>query len=249
MARQKGIVKLQGTIGDISFYKSADGFMAKEKSAVDGERIANDPAFIRTRENMNEFGTSAKSAKFVRTALYGMINTAKDNRVSSRLMGLMSKIKNMDSTSARGLRNVGIGIAVPAAKQLLKGFNFNKNSPLASILFKPYAVNTGTGVITIAGLKPIDDIATLAGATHINLKGAFARMNFVTGQYDIKYTNVVNLPINGVSTNVTLTPTGVPGGIGVDLFLLQVEFFQLVNGVQYSLKNGEFNALSIVEVV
>jgi hypothetical protein len=178
-----------------------------------------------------------------------MINTAKDNRVSSRLMGVMSKIKNQDGTSARGLRNVGVGIATPGAKLLLKGFNFNKRSTLTSILFKPYSVNTGTGVISIAGLKPVDDIAALAGATHINLKGAFARVNFATSQYDIKYTNVVNLPINAVSSNVLLTPTGVPGGTGVDLFLLQIEFFQFVNGVQYSLKNGEYNALSIVEVV
>ena len=45
MARQKGIIKLQGTIGDVSFYKSKDGYLAREKGGVDGERIKNDPAF------------------------------------------------------------------------------------------------------------------------------------------------------------------------------------------------------------
>ena len=29
MAKQKGIVKLTGTIGDVSFYKSQDGFLAR----------------------------------------------------------------------------------------------------------------------------------------------------------------------------------------------------------------------------
>ncbi|WP_452231892.1 hypothetical protein [Lacinutrix sp. MEBiC02595] len=35
MARQTGIIKLKGTIGDISFYKSADGHLARYKGGVD----------------------------------------------------------------------------------------------------------------------------------------------------------------------------------------------------------------------
>ncbi len=31
MAKQTGIIKLKGTIGDISFYKSADGHLARYK--------------------------------------------------------------------------------------------------------------------------------------------------------------------------------------------------------------------------
>jgi len=31
MARQKGIIKLDGTIGGITFYKSQDGYLAREK--------------------------------------------------------------------------------------------------------------------------------------------------------------------------------------------------------------------------
>jgi hypothetical protein len=45
-----------------------------------------------------------------------------------------------------------------------------------------------------------------------------------------------------------LTPAASPAGAGTDLYLLQIEFFQEVNGVQYTLKNGAYNSLSIVEV-
>ena len=65
---------------------------------------------------------------------------------------------------------------------------------------------------------------------------------------DLQASNVINLPIDAVATNVILTPTGVPAGAGTDLYLLQIEFYQEVNAVQYSLKNGAHNALSIVEV-
>lgn len=43
MAKQKGIIKLTGKIGDLSFYKSKDGYLAREKGGVDGERIKNNP--------------------------------------------------------------------------------------------------------------------------------------------------------------------------------------------------------------
>jgi len=51
MAQQKSILKLQETIGGITFYKSKDGYQALEKGGVDASRIANDLRFARPREN------------------------------------------------------------------------------------------------------------------------------------------------------------------------------------------------------
>ncbi len=45
MARQRSIIKLDGTIGGITFYKSKDGYLAKEKGGIPAERIRTDPAF------------------------------------------------------------------------------------------------------------------------------------------------------------------------------------------------------------
>ena len=248
MARQKGIIKLKGKIGDISFYKTQDGHLAREKGGVDASRIANDAAFVRTRENGAEFGSSASSGKVLRDALRTMLMTASDNRVTSRLTKLMTDIKNLDAISARGLRTVGTAIALPTAKALLKGFNFNSKAILGGVLYKPYAVNTATGVITINGLVPINDIAFPSGSTHVSMKGAWAKIDFATGVYDVQFSNTVNLPIDGILTNAILTPALAPVGAGTDVYLLLVEFLQEVNAVQYSLKNGAFNALSIVEV-
>ncbi len=248
MARQKGIIKLKGKIGDISFYKTQDGHLAREKGGVDASRIASDPAFVRTRENGAEFGSSAASGKVLRDALRTMLMTASDNRVTSRLTKLMTDIKNLDAISARGLRTVGTAIALPTAKALLKGFNFNNKAILGGVLYKPYAVNTATGVITINGLVPINDIAYPSGATHVTIKGAWAKIDFAAGVFDVQFSNDVNLPIDGVLTNAILTPALAAVGAGTDVFLLLIEFLQEVNAVQYSLKNGAYNALSIVDV-
>ncbi len=249
MARQTGLIKIKGTLDNVTFYKSKEGHLAKMKTTLDGSRIANDPAFIRTRENGAEFGVSATSGKLTRDSLRPIAMNASDSKIVSRVTQLMTKIKNLDTTSARGSRNAGVAMALPAAKALLKGFEFNKDALLSSILFKPYAVNTTTGVITIAGLTPINDVAWPTGATHISITGCYANINYATGITDVKLTNVQNLLINSTPSTVTLTPTAVPAGTGAKVFLLKIEFFQLVNALQYSLKNGAYNALRVIEVI
>lgn len=82
MARQTGIIKLKGTLGDISFYKSSDGHLARTKGGVDANRIANDPAFQRTRENGSEFGRAGKGGKVIRNAIRVLLQNAKDKRVA-----------------------------------------------------------------------------------------------------------------------------------------------------------------------
>jgi hypothetical protein len=249
MAKQSGIIKLKGTIGGVTFYRSQDGHLAREKGGVDGDRIAKDDAFIRTRENGSEFGASASAGKLLRDALRSMLMTASDNRVTARLTKVMSDIKNLDTINVRGERTVGTAIMDPAAKALLDGFDFNIKAILGSILFKPYSVNTATGEISINSLVPLNDIRFPSGSTHINLKGAWAKVDFAAGTYDVQQSSSVNLAVNGTSTNVLLSPAAVPSGSGTDLFLLQIEFFQEVNGLQYSMKNGSYNALNIVDIL
>lgn len=249
MARQKGIIKLKGKVGDLSFYQSRDGNLVREKGGVDGTRIANDPAFARTRENGAEFGSSATSGKLVRDAVRTLMMSASDGRVTARLTKLMTSIKNLDATSARGERTVGTAMALPAAKARLKGFNFNNRAVLGSVLYKSYQVDTGTGEINITDLVPLNDVAFPRGATHMTLRGGWAKIDFVTNEQTIEFTDAVNLPIDATPSNVNLVPAAEPAGAGVGVFLLMIEFFQEVNAIQYSLKNGAFNALCIVEVV
>ena len=118
MARQNGILKITGKLDDLSFYKSKDGFLVRTKGGVSKDRINNDPAFVRTRENGTEFAESAYAGKLLRVAVRNMLMNAKDGRVTSRLTQLMSKIKNYDTASVRGERKVAIGLTDDDAKVL-----------------------------------------------------------------------------------------------------------------------------------
>ena len=248
MAKQKGIIKLEGTIGDITFYKSMDGHLARAKGGVSAERIKTDPAFVRTRENGSEFKLAAQSGKLLRDSIRPLLMNATDSRVTSRLTKIMSNIAKQDTTSVRGARAASVGISTANGKNYLKLFNFNLDSILGTVLFKTWSINYVTGVVTLPNITPTTDIIAPAGATHFTISGGEEIINFGTATYDFKLTNVVNAAIGTTAVPVVLTPTALPAGTGTKLFFLKIEFFQMVNSVQYSLKNGKFDSLAIIDV-
>ena len=249
MAKLNGILKIEGTLDNLTFYKSADGHMVRTKGGVSKKRIMNDPAFIRTRENGAEFGKSANAGKMLRMAVGSMVFKAKDPKLSSRLLQVMSKIKNLDTVSVRGERNVSEGILTLEGQLALRGFDFNNRAALQSVLATPYVLDTTTGAVVLADFTPGAELRFPAGATHFSMRSAFVKLDFVTGISDVTFSNVVNLPIDFTTATQTLTPTGEPMGAGTQLYLILIEFFQEMNGVSYPLKNGAFNVLNVLDVV
>jgi hypothetical protein len=249
MGRLAGIIKLEGTLDGLTFYKSQDGYMVRTKGGVSKKRIMTDPAYARTRENISEFALNAKSGKLIRDATGVILNRAKDPKLSSRMLQLMSTIKNFDTVSARGQRNVALGIATDAGKQLLKGFDFNIKAPLASVLQASYTVDTDTGTIEIADFIPKEQLNAPSNSTHVSFRSAFINLDLATGLFEKSYSPIANVLLDQNPITVTLIPGQVPEGSGTQLYLLLIEFFQEVNGIQYPLRSGNYNALNLVEIL
>ncbi|WP_281323886.1 hypothetical protein [Flavobacterium sp. IMCC34518] len=248
MARQKGIIKLKGTIGDITFYKTKDGHLAREKGGIDASRIASDPAFQRTRENGSEFGRAGKAGKTLRTALRTLLLNSADSRMVSRLTQAMVKVIQADLTNVRGLRNVIDGEA-----ELLTGFDFNIKGKLGTTLFAPFvgAIDRVTGEISVdlASFVPANMIAAPGGTTHFKIISAGAEIDFEAETFVVSSSETAILPWDMTPTAVinhlnTVTPNSVS-----PLFLaLGVEYYQEVNGRMYPLKNGSYNPLALAQV-
>ena len=69
MAKQVGIFKIIGTIGDITFYEMDGEFYARKKSSLDGKRVKIDPKFKRTMEEAIGFGKASTATRAVYSAL------------------------------------------------------------------------------------------------------------------------------------------------------------------------------------
>ena len=249
MARQKGIIKLKGTLGGITFYKtSQDGHLAREKGGIEKSRIMSDPAFQRTRENGSEFGRAGKAGKLLRTALRALLLNSADGRMVSRLTKEMVKVIQADLISERGLRNVIDGEA-----ELLLGFEFNIRGKLGTSLYAPYtaAIDRVTGDMTvdIPPFIPINMIAAPSGTTHYKIISSGAEIDFEAETFVEQHSETAILPWDALATVAIAQTNSVTAASTKPLFLaLGIEFYQQVNGQMYSLKNGAYNPLSLVGV-
>jgi hypothetical protein len=249
MAKQSSIIKLEGTIGGISFYKSQDGYLAREKGGVPADRIATDPAFQRTRENGAEFGAAGVGGKLLRAALRPLMINAKDSRVTSRLTKAMVKVVQGDTTNRRGERTVTAGDF-----SFLEGFEFNENGKLGATLYAPFTttITRGSGEleVVVPAFVPSNLIAAPSGATHFKIVSGGVEVNFTDLTFVQDMQSSASLPLTNTPTSLTtLTNTVTPNSTSPLFLVLGIEFYQEVNGVQYPLKNGAYNTLSIVDML
>ena len=248
MAKQKGIIKLDGTIGGITFYKSQDGYLAREKGGVSGDRIANDPNFQRTRENGEEFGRAGKAGKLLRNSIRAMLQNASDSRMVSRLTQKMVEVIQEDATNPRGQRNVIDGEA-----ELLEGFEFNISGKLGTTLYAPYTSTidrvAGTLAVSIPAFVPLNMVAAPGGSTHFKIVSAGTEVDFENETFVVATSETAVLPWDTNATALINLSNAVTANSTHPLFLaLGIEFYQEVNGQMYPLKNGAYNALSLVKV-
>jgi hypothetical protein len=266
MAKQKGLVKYTGTLGDVRHFKikGQQGYFAGMVGGPTDTQVKTAPEFQRTRENMNEFGGCAKAGKSVRIALSEVLNGMTDPQATGRLTSIMKKINLEDGTEARGVRKVEIS----TQRIYLYNFGFDKNVSFASIVYVPYATtNTPdrlTANLTTVAVNPTDYLNAPAGATHfrfINAIGVVSDFiyNDATKTYEpsngalnelSNTTYGAYMPLNtayaGENLDVSL-PVGTTMTADVSvLHCLGIEFFQEVNGNYYKFSSG--NCLMIDNV-
>ena len=248
MAKQRGVFKVEGTIDEVTFYKSKDGYLVRQKGGVSGDRIASDPDFARTRENQQEFARAGKAGKVLRSAVRSLLVNAGDRLLVSRLFTAMMKVVKADATSDRGKRNV-----LDGELELLQSFEFNDAGKLSQTLFAPYSASidrvSGALSLQVPSFVPLNMIAFPPEATHYQIISAGGAIDFEAEVSTVTTKLSAMLPIGSDASAALDHSYDAGAGSTLPLFLLLgISFFQEVNGKSYSLKNGAYNALSIVKV-
>lgn len=267
MARQLGHVNYGGTIGGIRHFKikGLSGNFAGLKGGATGDQIKNDPAFVRTRENMNEFGGCAMVGKSLRTGLAQIMKQMSDPQLTGRLTGIMKKINLEDQSEARGYR----AILVSTQPQYLLGLNFNRHTSFEGHFTA--AIETATTAerdsvtLNVEPFSTMSNVNAPAGATHFRLVNAITVLsdfayNATTKAYEsieptlnetskITYSDYIEL---GSLVAAPLTVESVLPGtptMTADVSLIScvgIEFYQKVGANYYIFSVG--NSLKIKNI-
>ena len=247
MARQKSLLKVEGTLDELTFYKSGDRYLVRTKGGIDGNRIKTDPSFARTRENIAEFRNVSKAGKVLRDVFKPIVGGSADSELISRMVKVLSEIKNLDTTSQRGFRKVGIGLNTLEGQKVLLGFSYNSRSVLTQIFSGKLEADQNTGKITINDFIGNEQLRSPESATHVGFQTMWANIDFESGEQVKGLSTEIVKPLDNVASNIVLTPPG-PSGTGIYVQVIKLNFYQELNGQQYLLKNGATSPVEIVFV-
>jgi hypothetical protein len=249
MAKQVSLIKLEGNVGDLSFFKSKTiGFQARMKTGVSGDRIASDPAFARTRENGSEFGRAQHYGKRLRDLLRDALFQNSDSKFSHRLATRFLKVIQSDTESARGER-----VLTAQNLVMLQGLECNDRTKLGSISLVPITLDydrpSGDGILECMGLIPHLNVAKLQGATHVRYTIVLQEFNGEDSDQRPAINRSAYIELRDTTPmNLRLSATLEADAAKSVLLLAGMEYFQLVNGAYYPLSNGQYNALTIKQV-
>lgn len=264
MARVTSLIKVEGTLDGVSFYKGKNGHYAKMAKGPSKERIANDPAFVRTRENNTEFGGSAAISKGLRVGLAIVFNDVSDSSTNARLVKVVKAVISKDDAGIRGQRTF-----YPVLyKQVLEGFEFNELSSLYSRFSAPFDLSSNVArdqvTLTVPDFDAKAYVKPPQGATHFRIICAsvlLSSYSIPTGQSQYSPLDPANSS-NNISASDYLSVSGMvnalppivcafPAGIApaVDSAVIGcvgIEFYQQIGTSQYTLAAG--NSMRLVRI-
>jgi len=154
MAELKGPFQFTGSLGNLrSYYNSTlKRYILSTKGGASKELIYNNPAFARTRENMQEFKACGKWASQMRKSLDSIENLHAGYYFAD-IIALGKSIQKHDEVNYRGFRSIE---SSKASNQLLQ-INFNKIHPFERVFSHWFATDFSedkrTVTLTISDFK------------------------------------------------------------------------------------------------
>ncbi|GGG52132.1 hypothetical protein [Bizionia arctica] len=233
MARQRGIFKISGTIGDINFFiTTGKGFLRKAGGGFNGEKIRTSPRFVRVRENASEFGKSSRLKKQFRLALMPFFHGIKNKPFHSKMMQLFLEMKDLDPVSRRGERHANQGLQTARGKRLLKQYVFTRNSALLSGIYSDASFDWNTQQLTIKDFNA-SHFKTPKSATHIGITLGVLDFDFENLEGALELSPIFFLEVKTGTATFTLNPEHVlvPAYFGVAV--LGLRYYEVIGTEVY----------------
>jgi hypothetical protein len=249
LARQASTLKFTGTVGDITGYKTKNGYFTRKKSSLSGEKINNSPGSEGTRKENHEFKSVSPSAALLKHSFLEDIQEVYEGSAHNRLVSVMSKVRDKDFIHPKGYKNVATGIQEEIGKFQLRDFQFNNYSHLDAIFSSKYSLNTTEGNLAISELNPARDFKAPKSAAVASLSLLWSKIDFDTFESHTVSSDEVMISLANNSLDIVINIPEPPEANGTNVFVLKLVYYQEINGQYYILNNREFCSAKIIGVV
>ena len=249
MARQKGIIKLEGTLDGLNFYNRLGEPLSRiAGGGFNSVAIKTKPSMSRVRENGSEFGITSRAKKLLRMATDLALLHIKDVSLHSRTMSMLQQVKVEDLHSARGSRSVWEGFKTAAGKKLLTDFLFAPKQDVLSLF-------TALPIVDLAG-QTCTLPALVAPALLFKNGTTDLRLHYYVVDYDLADASFLMYSADPVflskelqlSLPASFEISDLPEAKGPRMAFLAVQYYQRQNGQLYELKEHCMAGVRCLEV-
>ena len=262
MAKQRGIIKLTGSMDGLTFYKAYGKNLVRKTRGPSKKQIMSGANFQRTREHISEFGACSKISTSFRSSL-GELKPLTDGQFGNRLTKLFTFVTRHDE-GVRGQRPIKLS----SHRKEFRDFECNIKYKLAKAIPGSFTISHNTertaASVTIHGAQS-RAIEGPEGATHFQLVHALSLVSdfvyqrkskgygpaepYLNTMRNIQYSDYFSLEDEVLPEYTSTVSLGVtsplPDSISV-VHAIGISFFQKVASVYHPFKQG--NALKVVEI-
>lgn len=248
MARQKGIIQLEGTLGGINFYiRKGKAVARKAGGGFNGKSIKTSPTMVRVRENNSEFGDCSKVKKCFKMALHPFLYSYKEGTLHGRMMQLFHQIKICDVVSERGKRSVGNGITTAMGKLLFQQFAFTPKRSVSKTLLGNATFDGDAFTYTMRDFD-VKKVRFAVSSTHFEVCLGVLFFDFASLNTKMFMSDPLLVDRDYLADSFSLSPKDAVVGEGVRFAFVGLKFYQEVNGVMYVLQEEAAVGLEVVGV-
>ena len=246
MAYQTGNIKYNGSFKNIRQWRNRKDpkTYAGEKGGANRDLIMNNPAFVRTRENMWEFRGCGVAVKAIRQGLLALIPEHTDTHFTDRLTSLIKKINLTDLEGVRGGRAICFSLNRPMLKTMtfheIKKIDFELKKRIRT----SHPVSRGEATITVNGLNPnpsffpgnaqyyriINHLSIISDYIYIEDGDLYEPISQLNSKFAINYSDFI--PVN--TPLITSVKTTFPEGT----LLTESDTVIQSVGIEFYLKSG-----------
>jgi len=239
MAKQKGIVALEGTLGGISFYMRKGKAVARAAGGgFNGEKIRKSPSMVRVRENATEFGFCSRVKKAYRLGLMPLLGHYKEPTLHGRMMQLFQQVKACDLVSARGQRRVSLGVQTPSGGLLMRSFSFTPQCTILNVVPMTGVYDAVAGSYSVGALDS-SKVVFPKGADHLALQLGVYGFDFEQLVSSLALSEPQFITKDSGLHSFTLAVAALPAEGLLRFGYLKLQFYQEVNGELYALKEAD----------
>jgi hypothetical protein len=134
MAKNIGLIKFSGGLGDLVGYYRGKQYVIQRKGGATAARLKEDACYEDVRKRQTEFGKCSKISSMLKAVFEAYLRYIPTpmmyNWIQSQVMG----VKNSDLASAKGFKTFFKGLGTEAGIKLFRAFEFNRNVSLKSVV-------------------------------------------------------------------------------------------------------------------